>query len=97
MEHLYLNGYVKKDKLGQALHHAKIQGHLRGVEDNEIRVFLSGFEEVTMKRHREFQDRINHREMEEIVSIMGRDHSDIVDERELQTIASVLLNEDYEF
>jgi hypothetical protein len=97
MEHLYMDGYIKKDKLGQALHHAKINGHLAGVEDREIRGFLEGFEKVTAQRHGHFQDRISSGEMREIVNIMSRDHSDIVNERDLQTIAGVLLNKGLEF
>ncbi|MDD3006587.1 MAG: hypothetical protein PHX30_03330 [Candidatus Pacebacteria bacterium] len=97
MEHLYLNGYVKKDKLGLALHHAKIKGNLHGVEDSEIGVFINAFEEVISERHREFLDRIDHHEMQEIITIISRDHTDIVDERELQTIASVLLDKEYKF
>ena len=97
MEHLYLNGYIKRDKIWQALHYAQIHGHLNGVEEREVKAFLQGFEEVATERHMEFQDRIDHREVRKIIEIMSRDHTDIVNERDLRTIENILLDEDFEF
>lgn len=97
MEHLYIGSYIKKDKINDALHHAKITGHLHGVDDRSMRSFLEGFEEVLEERHGKFKDRIDHHEMEEIVTIMGRDHTDYVNGQELQTIATVLLDKDFVF
>lgn len=83
--------------MADALHYARIHGHLAGVEDREVRSFLEGFDEVTAERHGHFQDKIDHHEMEEIIAIMGRDHSDIVNDRDLETIARVLLDKDFQF
>lgn len=97
MEHLYLGNYIKKDKIADALHYARIHGHLAEVEDREVKSFLEGFERTIEERHGHFQERIDHNEIEEIISIMGRDHADIVNDHDLRTIASVLLDKDFQF
>jgi|GEM_PF-2856131 hypothetical protein len=97
MENLYLNGYIKKDKLWEALHYAKYNHMLEGVEDRELRAFLEGFNETVAARHTQFKDKITLEEMHDIFEIMRRNHYDIVNERDLQKIGDVLLNEDFRF
>ncbi|MFA7170334.1 MAG: hypothetical protein WC178_05860 [Candidatus Paceibacterota bacterium] len=95
MEHLYLGSYIKKNKIKDALLHARYKKLLQEVSESEIDAFLEGFEKVIEKRHLKFGDKISHHEMEEIISILRRDHTDIVNDRELQTIADVLLDKDF--
>lgn len=97
MEHLYIGKYIKRDRIPEALHHARLKGHLKGVEDRALRSFLEGFDEVIAERHGKFKDRIDYHEMQEIFKIMGRDHSDYVNDRELEEISEILLDENFQF
>jgi len=97
MEHLYLNGYIKKERIPQALHYAKLHNLLAGVEDREVRSFLQGFEKITAQRHGDFKDQIDHHEMQKIVELMRLNHNDIVNDADLSAISSILLNKDFQF
>lgn len=97
MEHLYLNGYIKKEKIPQALHHARLHKLLAGVEDREVRSFLQGFEAVIAQRHGDFKDQIDHHEMQKIFELMRLNHNDIVNDVDLSVISAVLLNKDFQF
>ena len=97
MTNLYLGHYIKRDKLRQALSYARHHDRLGGVEEREINAFLEGFEKVVTERHREFQDNIDHHEIQEIIEIISMDHTDIVNERDLRTIESVLLDKEFKF
>jgi len=97
MQHLYIGPYLKKDKVRDALHRARIKGNLERVSESEIDSFVEGFNEVMVERHRKFGDKITHSEMQEIIKIMARDHTDIVNNQELETISDILLDKDFIF
>lgn len=97
MENLYLNGYIKKDKLWEALHYAKYNRMLEGIEDRELRAFLEGFDEAVAMRRAQLKDKISLEEVRDIFELMRRNHHDIVNERDLQRIGDVLLNKDFKF
>lgn len=97
MENLYLNGYIKKDKIWEALQYAKYQRRLVGIEDRELRAFLDTFNEVVALRKTKFLEKLDHREISEILELMRRDRTDIVNERDLQTIGDILLDKTFKF
>lgn len=97
MEHLYLDGYIKIDKIPQALHAAKIKGLLSGVDDPAMRDFSAGFDRVRTERHGEFLDKLDHNEVEKIIHLMGENHSDHLYDSQLQTIAAIILNKNFQF
>lgn len=97
MTNLYINGYIKKDKIQNALHYAKYKGKLLGVSDQEIKVFVDKFLEVSAERHYQYGDQINQKEVGEILKVMERDHTDIIDGEELETIENILMDKYYQF
>lgn len=97
-EFLYRNGYIKKDKIGAALHSAKYRGLLGGLDDVEVRSFMAGFDKAIAERHVDFKDNIDHNEMRKILGvIMQRDTSDKVNNHDLDTISKVLLDKNFQF
>ncbi len=97
MENLYLNGYIKQDKIWEALQYAKYKRLLVGVEDRELRAFLETFNEVLERRKVKFLTKLDQREISEVLSLMRLDHTDIVNERDLQTIGDILLDKTFRF
>lgn len=97
MENLYLNGYIKQDKIWEALQYAKYQRKLVGIEDRELRAFLETFNEVLERRKTKFLTKLDQREISEVLALMRLDHTDIVNERDLQTIGDILLDKTYRF
>lgn len=97
MENLYLNGYIKQDKIWEALQYAKYKRLLVGVEDRELRAFLETFNEVLERRKVKFLAKLDQREISEVLSLMRLDHTDIVNERDLQTIGDILLDKTFRF
>ncbi len=96
MEHLYWNGYLRTDKLRQALRYAHQKQRLPGVDKFVIERFMTGFEKVRLSMGSKYE-KIDHVEMEKIFEILGRDHSDRLTDQQLQTISNVLLDEHFEY
>lgn len=97
MEKLYLGGYLKTDKLAAALHYAKINHRLLGVDDVALRDFLSGFERIKLERRSKYLDKIDHREMEEILHYLTLNHNDHLNDKQLGAIGNILLDENFQF
>jgi hypothetical protein len=97
MINLYLGDYLKKDKVQEALHSAKIKGKLKEVSDLEVETFVEEFLKVAEERHYKYGDKLSHFEVVEILNIMERDHTDIIDGGELDTIRDILSDKHFVF
>ncbi len=97
MENLYLDGYIKQDKIWEALRYAKYKRRLVGIEDRELRAFLDTFNETVNARKTKFLNKLDQREISEVLRLMRLNHHDIVNERDLQTIGDILLDKDFKF
>lgn len=98
MEYLYDSyGYVKMDKLDDALKYAKSKGRLPGVDEVVMREFVAGCEEIAAMRHGDFQDKIDQREMKKILELLEQNHTDHVREEHLDLISEIVLDKHYQF
>lgn len=98
MEYLYDSyGYIKMDKLDDALKYAKSKGRLPGADEVVMREFVAGCEEIAVKRHGDFHDKIDQREMEKILKLMEQDHTDHVRDEHLDLISEIVLDKHYQF
>jgi uncharacterized protein YeeX (DUF496 family) len=97
MTQLYLDGYIKTERIPDALRRAKEKDLLPGVDERARREFMENFENIWKAKHGSLQSKISLSEMEYIITKMRENHADHIDEHMLDLIQAVLLNKNFEF
>ena len=98
MEYLYDSyGYIKMDKIDDALKYAKSKVRLPGVDEVVMREFVDECKQIALDRHGDFHDSIDEREMEKILQLMRQNHSDHVRDEHLDLISEIVLDKHYQF
>jgi uncharacterized protein YeeX (DUF496 family) len=96
MTKLYLDGNIRTDRILDAFKRAKDKEMLNGVDERARREFMENLENIRQKSSN-LRDRVNHDEMEYIITKMRENHTDHIDDGMLDKISSVLLDENFEF